>query len=271
MNLHEGIDTCALCPRLCRPACPVVTGTGREASVPTLIAGAIVAADKGFVPSELAAQASTLCTDCGACEEHCHIHHPLPRLLREARARLLPAPAIEALRPIEGLGDVVVVQTDERPLAQAVSARLGVPVRVWHTGDALGVAAVEHDSWAQRAAELTTHAAGATILVAHGGVAHALQAAAVPFEWLHEHLAIEGLRGSCRASGPAGPTACCGGAGPLAEHHPDDAARLGRWWLDRGTGGPTADARCAAHLRQCGGDGDHLIHDVVDHLIGEPS
>lgn len=258
-------DTCALCPRLCRSACPVATGAEREAAVPTWIAWTLRGWEEGRHSRELAAEAASLCTDCGACRAHCHLDRPLPELLRDARARLLTPVAPEPLAPIEGEGSLVAIEADERPLAAWLQRALGVAVRRWPTSDRLGIASVEHPVFAHRAARLREAAGDLEIVVADGGVATVLQHVGVAFSWLHEvlpELAGPAPIGSCRAQGEGQGLACCGAAGPLARHHPEDAQRMGQMYLRRSSDGVLLDARCRGHLRQCGG----AVRDVVDQL-----
>lgn len=257
-------STCALCPRLCRTACPVATGSAREAAVPTWIATVLFDHERGRASAALAAEAVSLCTDCGACQQRCHLDRPLPRLFREARAGLLDPPEMDALQPIEGEGDLVAVEADERPFAAALARQLGCSVRRWPTRDRLGVAAVEHPVWARRAAELREFVGQARVAVVDGGVAHALGAAGIGFAWLHELVRVLPTgEGSCR-TGADRPLACCGAAGPLAAHHPEDAARVGRAWLARAGDWRVGDARCRAHLRRCGGA---EVTDTLDALL----
>jgi len=263
------MNTCALCPRLCRPACPVATGSQREAAVPANIARVLVDWDRGGASPELAAQAVTLCTDCGACKDWCHLDIPLPEVLRECRAELLPEPLVEPLRPSEGEGRCLVVEADGRPVAEALSRRLGEPVRRWFTADQLGVAAVDHPSWPHRARELRAAVGTAEIVVTvDGGVARALEAAEVPFQWLHEVLPeLAQGHGSCQTGGER-PLACCGAGGPLRHHHPEDARRVGKAWLARADGQAVLDARCRNHLLACGG---LEAADPLDRLLAEES
>lgn len=256
-------STCALCPRLCRSACPVASGSGREASVPALIAGAMLEIERGTLEPGLAREVLTLCTDCGACQDHCHLHVPLPEALRAARAEHVPRPAVEPLCPIEGEGALVAVESDARPLAAALARELGEPVRRWRTADHLGVAALHHAGAEQRLARLRDHVGDLRVVVISGGVAEVLSAAGVGFSWLHEVAQGVGVgEGSCRLGGER-PLACCGGAGPLREHHPADARRVGELWLQRSDEWIVRDARCREHLVACGG----TMSDPLDALI----
>jgi len=260
-------NTCALCPRLCRPACPVAVGSRREAAVPAAIARVLVDWDRGRTSPELAAQAVTLCVDCGACESFCHLGSPLPEILREARAELLPEPLFEPLRPIEGTGRWLAIEADGRPLADALSRRLNEPVRRWFTADGLGSAGVEHPAWARRADEIRRAVGDIEhVVIVDGGVGRALAAAEIPFQWLHDAIPAlaEGLAG-CRMPGDR-PLACCGGADPLHHHHPEDARRLGRAWLARASTQRVLDGRCRNHLLACGG---LEVTDPLDRLLSE--
>jgi hypothetical protein len=263
VSLESGLSLCSLCPRLCRHVCPVATGTAREAAVPALIAATLIDWQRGRASSALAEQASTLCTDCGACEALCHLHRPLPRLLRESRARLLPPPPMEPLRAIEGVGPDLVIETDERPFAAAVARRLGAPVARLATADRLGVQGVEHSQFPERAVALRALLAGFRVLVADGGVARVLQAADVPFDWLHERFSDLAGTASCLAPGNAGPMACCGAGGPLPVHQPEAAVQVAVAWWKRGPTPNVSDARCREHLRRCGFD----TRDAIDRLL----
>jgi len=263
--MNTRLSTCVLCPRLCRTSCPVATGSAREAAVPTLIATAVREWRHGRLARASAVQAVTLCTDCGACQERCHIDEELPAKLRAIRAELLPTPPVDPLSPIEGEGEIVAIEADERPLAAAVAERLGQPVRRWVTTDRLGIEAVEHPSWDKVAARIRGHAGSLRIVVVDGGVAHALTAANVGFQWLHDLLPdLPRGVGSCRTNG-ARPLACCGGAGPLPLHHPEDADRVGRLFYERADDRFVVDGRCRNHLRGCGGQ----VSDPLDALLEE--
>ena len=262
MSAH--LSRCTLCPRLCRAACPVAVGSAREASVPTQIAGVLLDAAEGRVSRELAAEAATLCTDCGACEEHCHLHQPLPRLIREARALYVEVVPPQVPAPPVGDFDLIAVEADERPLAEALSRRLGRPVSPWRTRDQFGLAACDSSYWAEHAALLRTHTTGRTVVVADGGAALALERAGV------RHVSLDAIvsglppaTGSCVARGGPRPLACCGGGGPLHQHHPEDAARVADAWWRRAPTELVADARCRCHLRRSG----HPARDWVDVLL----
>lgn len=255
-------STCALCPRLCRPACPVAVGTGREAATPTAIAAVLVDWSRGRASEALAREAATLCLDCGACQEHCHLHEPLPERLRAARRALRPVRPPPALPPLPpGEGPVVVERIDAGAgaLAPWVAARLGRPVRVWSAPDGLAAdEAAPRDRAAHLAALAALLAGAGEVWVGHGDVAEALVAAGVAHRWVGEldPAAAAAAVASCRCGlGGAPPLACCGGAEPLASHHPADASRVGRAVGAR-LPGPVrvVDGRCLAHLRGAGVD-----------------
>lgn len=257
------LDTCALCPRLCRPACPVASGSAREAAVPSVIAGVLLDWQRGLGDAALAAKAATLCVDCGACQAHCHLDRPLPAALRFARVELVPVPPFEALRPIEGRGRMVAIEADERPLAKALARRLAEPIRRWPTADRLGVAAIDYPAFENRLAEVRATLADCEVVVVDGAVAEVLKRAGVSFRWLHEVVPdLAAPCGSCRTAGPK-PAACCGAAGPLAQHHPEDAVRVGRHWLARTEERRVNDARCRNHLVAI----DASVRDALDLLL----
>ncbi|MCO4748218.1 MAG: 4Fe-4S dicluster domain-containing protein [Proteobacteria bacterium] len=260
------LSTCALCPRLCRPACPVTTGTGREAAVPTFLAGMAIEFRRGRIEASLAEAALSLCTDCGACEEHCHIHHPLPELLRQARQEVAVDRLAEPLRPIDGDARRVAIEADDRPLGDVVEKLSGERVARWKTADRLGIGAIDSPAiWSERKPALRNWAEGRELVVADGGVAKALESAGVAFTWLSELADSDGCTGSCAAGGER-PLACCGGGGPLADHHPEDAARLARAFARRWDGARLVDARCREHLRNSGIDASDLLDQLVEAL-----
>jgi hypothetical protein len=262
--IAEKVGTCTLCPRLCRPSCPVASGSAREAATPTAIASVLLDWERGLLPAAMAAEAATLCTDCGACEAHCHLHRPLPEALREARRALVSAPIPEPVRPVEGSGRYVAVESDDRRWAEALAKRLGAPVARWVTHDGLGVELVEHPGFAAQARALVAASADRQLVVADGGAATALRAAGVPFSWLHDlvpGLVVDGL-GSCACGGDR-PMACCGAGGPLKRHHPEDARRVAQAWQGRTEARLVKDARCRGHLAAS----DPRWRDAVDRLL----
>lgn len=267
-DLSEQLGACTLCPRLCRHICPVAAGSGREAATPSAIATLLRDWQAGRAPAELAAQASTLCVDCGACQEHCYLDRPLPAALREARSQLLSGVAPEPLAAVQGDGSWCAIEADERELGQVARELLQQPVRVLRTGDRLGAAAVEHPAlFGPHAAALRGLLGGYTLLVLDGGVARVLRAAGLEFRWLHEISAVAPhALGSCECPGST-PRACCGGAEPLVRHHHEDAIRVGRAFLRADGLRVLRDARCREHLRRAGGS----VTDVLDVLLAELS
>lgn len=262
--MSHAFDTCALCPRLCRPSCPVTTGSQREAAVPAVIAGVLLSYKHGRLDAATAAEAATLCTDCGACQAHCHLDRPLPEALRAARRELTACPPFEPLRPIEGKGKLLAIEADDRGFAKALARRLGEPVRRWPTADRLGVAAIEYAEFAPRLSEIRMALGDAEVVVADGGVAEVLRKAKIPHRWLHEVLPDLAIGcGSCRVDGPERPLGCCGGAGPLRMHHPEDAERVARAWLARMDRPTVLDGRCRDFLVPL----DRRVSDPLDALL----
>jgi Fe-S oxidoreductase len=92
---------CSLCPKLCRPTCPVSAGTGRESVAPWRISDAVVRGGTSGWTLPLAEQVAS-CTGCGACGEPCLPGTNLPEESRAARAAAASAgvllPAATALR-----------------------------------------------------------------------------------------------------------------------------------------------------------------------------
>lgn len=252
--MSEALSTCALCPRLCRFACPVANGTSREAAVPGTIAGVLLAWSRGQLDDAVAREAALLCSDCGRCQHVCHLHEPLPDRIASARATLAPVP-VSGIGPVEGEGALVAIETDARAWGAALSARLHQPVARLRTDDALGGEARRAAGWEARLDVLRSHLKGRTAVVAHGAAARVLDEAGVSWRWLHDALGVPAAP-SC----VGGALTCCGGAQALKTGHAPDAARLAARW---GGGEVLADARCGAHLRSEG----RAVVDVIDQLM----
>lgn len=86
---------CTFCPKLCRPACPVSTETGRETHTPWGKMRALGEVLRGASePTEENLDPAWACTGCGHCAELCELDTPVQDTLREARAEAF---ALEAL------------------------------------------------------------------------------------------------------------------------------------------------------------------------------
>ncbi len=253
--MPEAIDTCSVCPRLCRHACPVAEGTAREAAVPATLATVLRRHRDGVIDTALATQAAALCVDCGRCMEACHLHVPLPDALASAWSAFGLVEAWGPVPAIEGSAQLVALETDDRSWAEALARRVGEPVGRWRIPGGVPWTSRGTPSWGRVSQALASVAAGRTVVVPDRASASALAAAGVPVRVLAEQLDEPAWAPSCAAGG-----ACCGGHGPLAAVHPDDAARMAAQYPVEA---PVADVGCAAHLRAHGRD----VEDVVDRLL----
>ncbi|HCP46520.1 MAG TPA: hypothetical protein DIU15_10775, partial [Deltaproteobacteria bacterium] len=77
---------CALCPKLCRFACPIAAGTADEGATPTAMMDSYHQARAGQIPWEVAAENLAKCTGCEACRAPCEYDQDVPKLLYMARA-----------------------------------------------------------------------------------------------------------------------------------------------------------------------------------------
>ncbi len=77
---------CSLCPRMCRYACPVASGSADETATPTAMIQAWREAQAGRLPWKAAADAVSRCTGCMACRAPCEFDQDVPSMLYEARA-----------------------------------------------------------------------------------------------------------------------------------------------------------------------------------------
>ncbi len=89
--------TCALCPKLCRYACPVATACGDETAVPTAM-GALILLRRAGALGDTPEQARPLyrCTSCGACAVPCDLDVDVPAFLGPERERVWSAGAAPA-------------------------------------------------------------------------------------------------------------------------------------------------------------------------------
>lgn len=267
-------ETCAFCPRLCRPVCPVAMGSAREAATPTaMMLGPFLYAVDAMGADEAAAYAS-LCTSCGACAEFCHVHRPVAELLRAARETLAPAATPAVLGPVVGEGALVAIECDGRPWADALARHLKKPVARLVSTDHLGEALLDHPhAFAPLASALRARLEGRTAVVADLGCLRAAEAAGLTVVHLATLASPSGegpVFHAChgpRLDGPTVPDAlgCCGAAAPLSVRHPEIAAEVAETAAARlaGTAVRTADARCGAALRK----GGAAVHDPVTALL----
>jgi len=83
----DPIKTCALCPKLCRFACPVATATGDESAVPTQMASLVLLQRAGtahYTPETT--HPLYRCTGCLACQVPCEFDIDVPAFLDEEKA-----------------------------------------------------------------------------------------------------------------------------------------------------------------------------------------
>ncbi len=256
--MADVIARCALCPRLCRSACPVAEGTGREAAVPSRLAEVLLRHRRGEVSDALARAALTLCVDCGACASFCHHGEPLPAALRAARAAIGLTPAPRPLPTDMGATNAtVVIETDARAWGEAWGERHGEPVVRLPSPDALSRDAAGHAGWEAHLVAVRRWIGGRPVVLADARVATVLQEAGVAASW---------LAGAAPAELP-GRIAEAGAFGPFVEGAPEDARRLAaRWWEERGRPVYVADVGTANHLRALLGV---AVKDVVDRWLAE--
>jgi ferredoxin len=266
-------EICAYCPKLCRHVCPVAVGSARESATPTaMMTGALLALDGIVTPAEGYASAA-LCTSCGACTEVCLLHQPVRDLLAEARGAW-SARLESSLGMVEGAGQWVAVECDDRRWSDALARKRGVAVARFRTTDHLGVRLLDQPArFATHTSALRDRLGGRTLVVS----CHACQRVAREAGLEHEHLSAivppeqaDWIHPPCHGPRLGGATlpgaiACCGAAEPFASVHPDTAAEVARWW-ERALAGAslaTPDARCALALRRAG----VAVRDPVDALL----
>lgn len=256
--MNVAIETCALCPRLCRHSCPVAVGTGLESTTPTAIMALLVHPQQ---QPELSRAAVDLCTQCGACEDHCGLDQPVRSLLAEARAALHPP--LPPWNPpiIHGHSQTVAVICGTTDWSADLSAVTDQDVATLHTTDHLGeVHRARTDATAATLERLETLFNGRTAVVECHTCREALEAASVSVEMLDALLPRRPSRPTwrtCRCAASPGVRTlqnCCGARGPLSTTHPSLANEMAHSLRKRldGQAVYTPDARCAAHMQGAG-------------------
>lgn len=126
--------TCAVCPKLCRPTCPVQNGTGRESAAPWRISDAVVRGGRERWTAAGAEQVAQ-CTGCLACAQPCLVGTNLPEESRAARAAAYDAgaPLPAAVAVAARIAATGTPRRTSRPFGRDAEAGttlfLGCPVR----------------------------------------------------------------------------------------------------------------------------------------------
>lgn len=259
--MSTDVDTCALCPKLCRHVCPVAVATGREAATPSAIFAEVLVADLHPGEPHVAEQALGLCTRCGACSNFCGVDQPVPRMLEEARARHQPPLSPWSPPPVRGHATTVAVVCGDRdwsgPLADALNQDLALLLTHDHLGE---MHRTRHDTHQQTIEQIALLLQGRTAISSCGTCVEALNEADVTVESIessaNHHPALPRWR-TCMCEpgrGVSTGVTCCGARGPLSTEHPLLSVAMADELVQRLDGQRVfvADTRCASHLRQRG-------------------
>lgn len=269
-------DLCVYCPRLCRHVCPVAVGSGREATTPTAMMTGPWAWLAGDASASSAAATASLCTGCGACTDHCKLRRPVTDLLAEARGAASRPAQVDSPGQVEGDGDLVAVESDDRCWAEALATLVGRPVARLATHDHLGAALLDHpDAFERHALRLRERIGSRTLVASCHSVQRAAVAAGLSVRHLEELVpppADARVHHPCKGPHLDGETApdalaCCGAEDPLLTCHPHVAREVGDEAARRLSAleAPvlSPDSRCARHLQAGGAP----VHDLVDVLL----
>ena len=261
----SALESCVYCPKLCRDVCPVAVGSAREAATPTAMMTAPWSVAHGFLSPKEGLRAAALCTSCGACTTACKLDRPVAELLREARAEFGPAQAPAPVGEIEGEGAEVAIEAPGEPWAQLLATALGRSIARLRTPDDLGADLIDQEEVRQPHLDALRARMGTRVaIVQTHGAARVCQEAGVAVRWLADLVPIPQGRAPLAGCGDgldqeesALPTpGCCGGAGPLLQHHPTVAEELRQEFASRAQGQALwmRDGACAARLRDAGVD-----------------
>lgn len=272
--MKNTVDTCALCPKLCRHVCPVAVGTGLESATPTAILTEVLLANQTKEHAELTSKAIGLCTRCGACEAFCGVDQPVVALLDEARSRHQSPPPPWTPPIIHGHAPTVAVLCGADDWAPGLANALQQDLAVLRTDDHLGEAhVIRKDTRAELVSSLARLMQGRTAITSCATCRTVLEEAGVTVESVSSATrsvpAFPTWR-TCHCSpGPSVDTVirCCGARAPLTLEHPQLADVMAKEIATRLEGQTVfvPDARCAAHLVSAGapvvGPTDHLLQD----------
>ena len=86
-------ETCVRCPSLCRWACPVAEAEARETVAPQRLVSFAHWLREDRISPESVGDLPFHCTHCGACTEVCRFGQDVPRLLTDARRRVVESSA----------------------------------------------------------------------------------------------------------------------------------------------------------------------------------
>lgn len=270
------VDTCALCPKLCRHVCPVAVGTGLESATPTAILTEVLMADQYPEDESLAAQSIDLCTRCGACGSFCGVDQPVVELLDEARARHQPEPPPWTPPVIQGHAPTVAIVCGGDGWVDGLAEALQQDLAVVRTEDHLGEThMIRSDTRDALTSALSKLFQGRTAVTSCGTCRAALEAAGVTVESVSaatNHVPAFPTWRTCHCDpGPSVDTVirCCGARAPLSLEYPELAEKMGKEIAIRLEGQTVfvPDARCAAHLISAGAP----VRGPTDHLLGDGS
>lgn len=268
------VDTCALCPKLCRHVCPVAIGTGLESATPTAILTEVLLADQDEANAPTAAEAIGLCTRCGACADFCGVDQPVVTLLDETRTRYQPRPSPWSPPVITGHAPTVAILCGPDDWTKGLAESLQQDIAVLRTDDHLGEPhMIRSDTRDELVAALAKLMQGRTAITSCATCRTALELAGVTVESVSavtQHVPAFPTWRTCHcAPGPSVDTVirCCGARAPLSLEHPDLASAMAKEIAIRLEGQTVfvPDTRCAAHLVSAGapavGPTDHLLQD----------
>jgi len=253
------VDTCALCPRLCRHKCPVAVATGLESTTPTAIMTQVVLARHN--PKTPVASAVDLCTRCGQCQDACGIDQPVVSLLDQARTDHQPKPDPWVAPEIMGSADRVAVICGDFNWTDSLRSALKTNLAELHTSDHLGEPhRIRTDTLSTTLQEIRTIFGDRTAITSCHTCQLALKAADIDTtllaDLLDEQHALPRWR-TCQCEHGPGVSVtvrCCGARAPLQDRHPDLALSMAcdvKRRLD-GQAVYIEDSRCSAHLRAAG-------------------
>ena len=262
-------DACALCPRLCRHACPVAVATGLESTTPTAIMTNLILHQHN--PQSDLSNGIDLCTRCGQCEAVCGIDQPVVAILDEARTMHQPAPKEWTVPEIIGKGSHVAIISGPYDWSTTLKKTLNIECAQMFTTDHLGeLHCIRTDTRAGVHEKLSTALGSKIAIVSDHTCLQTLRAAgcqAIHLSSLIDTAKVGPRWRTCGCEhGPGIDTLihCCGAKAPLSASHPEISEMIANDLRRRFQGQAVyiEDSRCSAHLKAAGAQ----VKDAIDHL-----
>ena len=271
--MSSSIETCALCPKLCRHVCPVSVATSLESATPSAIMTELMMANGPLHLENSASESINMCTRCGQCSDFCGVDQAVVELMDDARTRLEPPPPPWTEPVISGHHQTVAIICGSTAWDKPLTELIGQPMATLVTNDHLGEShRMRMDTRQDVIAKIEKIMQGRTAVTSCSTCREALEEANVPTETIvmaSKRVPPLPTWRTCRCEpGPSVNTVikCCGARAPLAIAKPKIANMIAEEVARRLDGQAifVPDTRCAEHLQNAGAQAVGPIDTLFD-------